>query len=96
MNLETFSKEWGRESDSLMQHLSVANRKVYDYTEFLRKFMTMNEEMLLKPGRIRLHLLHLRHGALREHAACRAARVQGDRSGARVRHCDRHVGIGTG
>lgn len=47
MNLETFSKEWGRESDSLMQHLSVANRKVYDYTEFLRKFMTMNEEMLL-------------------------------------------------
>ncbi len=46
MNLETFSKEWGRESDSLMQHLSVANRKVYDYTEFLRKFMTMNEEML--------------------------------------------------
>ena len=47
MNLETFSKEWGRESDSLMQHLAVANRKVYDYTEFLRKFMTMNEEMLL-------------------------------------------------
>mgnify|MGYP004640243137 FL=1 len=47
MNLETFSKEWGRESDSLMQHLAVANRKVYDYTEFLRKFMTINEEMLL-------------------------------------------------
>ena len=47
MNLETFSKEWGRESDSLMQHLAVANRKVYNYTEFLRKFMTMNEEMLL-------------------------------------------------
>ena len=47
MNLETFSKEWGRESDSLMQHLAVANRKVYDYTEFLRKFMMINEEMLL-------------------------------------------------
>ena len=47
MNLETFSKEWGRESDSLMQHLAVANRKVYDYTEFLRKFMTINEDMLL-------------------------------------------------
>ena len=47
MNLETFSKEWGRESDSLMQHLAVANRKVYDYTEFLRQFMMINEEMLL-------------------------------------------------
>lgn len=47
MNLETFSKEWGKESGSLVAALSVANRKTYDYTEFLRRFSTVTEEILL-------------------------------------------------
>lgn len=47
MNLETFSKEWGKESGSLIAALSIANRKTYDYTEFLRRFSTVTEEILL-------------------------------------------------
>lgn len=47
MNLSTFSKEWGEEAASLMANLQLANRRRYDYTEFLRKFMTVNEEMKL-------------------------------------------------
>ena len=45
MNLETFSREWGSEAGSLVASLRIANRKTYDYTDFLRKFMTINEEM---------------------------------------------------
>ncbi len=45
MNLETFSKEWGEEAGSLMANLAIANRKTYGYTEFLRKFMIVTEEM---------------------------------------------------
>lgn len=47
MNLETFSKEWGKESGSLVAALSIANRKTYDYTEFLRRFAAVTEEILL-------------------------------------------------
>lgn len=47
MNLETFSKEWGEEAGSLMANLAVANRKRYDYTDFLRRFMVVTEEMQL-------------------------------------------------
>lgn len=47
MNLSTFSKEWGDEAASLMANLKLANRRRYDYTEFLRKFMVINEEMQL-------------------------------------------------
>ncbi|MDO4501966.1 MAG: VWA-like domain-containing protein [Coriobacteriia bacterium] len=45
MNLETFSKEWGEEASSLVQNLHLANRKVYDYSTFLRRFMCINEQM---------------------------------------------------
>lgn len=45
MNLETFSKEWGEEASSLMANLRLANRKVYDYSTFLRRFMCINEQM---------------------------------------------------
>lgn len=45
MNLETFSKEWGEEASSLVANLRIANRKVYDYSTFLRKFMCINEQM---------------------------------------------------
>ena len=45
MNLETFSKEWGDEAGSLIASLTVANRKKYDYTDFLRRFSVLSEEM---------------------------------------------------
>lgn len=47
MNLETFSREWGKEAGTLAANLAVANRKKHDYTEFLRQFMIVNEEMQL-------------------------------------------------
>ena len=45
MNLETFSKEWGEEAGSLITSLSIANRKKYDYSDFLRRFAVLSEEM---------------------------------------------------
>ncbi len=45
MNLQTFSSEWGDQAGSLIANLHIANRKVVDYSEFLRKFMTLSEEM---------------------------------------------------
>lgn len=47
MNLETFSKEWGSEAGSLMASLALANRRTYDYTAFLRKFMSVAEQIKL-------------------------------------------------
>ena len=45
MNLESFSKEWGEEAGSLILSLAVANRKKYDYSDFLRRFTALSEEM---------------------------------------------------
>ena len=45
MNLETFSKEWGDEAGALIASLKVANAKRYDYSEFLRRFTMLSEEM---------------------------------------------------
>ena len=45
MNLETFSKEWGEEAGSLIASLTLANRKRYNYTDFLRRFAVLSEEM---------------------------------------------------
>lgn len=45
MNLQTFSSEWGDQAGSLIANLHIANRKMVDYSEFLRKFMTLSEEM---------------------------------------------------
>ena len=45
MNLETFSREWGDEAASLIASLEIANRKVYNYTDFLRRFSTIAEDM---------------------------------------------------
>lgn len=47
MNLETFSKEWGKEAGKLIANLQLTNRKTYDYTEFLRQFMTITEQIKL-------------------------------------------------
>lgn len=49
MNLETFSKEWGKEAGNLIANLAIANRRTYDYTDFLRKFMTVTEQIKLNP-----------------------------------------------
>ncbi|MBO4352962.1 MAG: hypothetical protein J5818_05670, partial [Eggerthellaceae bacterium] len=45
MNLETFSREWGDEAGALIASLAVANRKRYDYADFLRRFTMLSEEM---------------------------------------------------
>lgn len=45
MNLETFSKEWGDEARDLISSLAIANRKTYDYSDFLRRFATVHEDM---------------------------------------------------
>ena len=45
MNLETFSKEWGDEARDLISSLAIANRKTYDYSDFLRRFATVSEDM---------------------------------------------------
>ncbi|MGI6032781.1 MAG: VWA-like domain-containing protein [Coriobacteriales bacterium] len=45
MNLETFSKEWGDEAGALIESLEIANRKSYDYSDFLRSFCSVSEEM---------------------------------------------------
>ncbi len=47
MNLETFSKKWGTEAGNFVSSLTLANRKKYNYAEFLRKFMVVTEEMQL-------------------------------------------------
>ena len=52
MNLQTFSSEWGDQAGSLIANLHIANRKVVDYSEFLRKFMTLSEEMKTQPRRV--------------------------------------------
>lgn len=49
MDLETFSKEWGEAAGSLMANLQMANRRTYDYTDFLRSFMTATEQIKLNP-----------------------------------------------
>ena len=45
MNLETFSKEWGDEARSLISSLTISNRRTYDYSDFLRRFATLSEDM---------------------------------------------------
>ena len=45
MDLETFSKDWGYEASGFMTSLAVANRKKYDYSDFLRRFAMLSEEM---------------------------------------------------
>ena len=44
-DLETFSKDRGDTSGSLMQNLGEVNREKYDYTAFLKKFAVMGEAM---------------------------------------------------
>ncbi len=43
--METFSKEASDDTGSLEEQICAANRKRYDYKEFLRKFSVLKEEM---------------------------------------------------
>lgn len=45
MSLETFAREWGEEAGSLLANLAFANRRRYDYDDFLRRFMAVSERM---------------------------------------------------
>lgn len=45
MDLETFSKNCGRETGGLQRNLEDVNRERYDYTEFLHKFAVRHEAM---------------------------------------------------
>lgn len=47
MSLETFAREWGEAAGALMESLAFANRKRYNYDDFLRRFMTVTERMRL-------------------------------------------------
>ncbi len=49
MGLETFAKEWGDEAGSFISRLRIANRKVYDYSDFLRRFCHSNEALKMNP-----------------------------------------------
>ena len=43
MEIETFAKVRGKFASSLVQNLRAVNREKYDYSEFLRKFASINE-----------------------------------------------------
>lgn len=45
MSLETFAREWGEEAGSLLANLAFANRRRYDYDDFLRQFMAVSERL---------------------------------------------------
>lgn len=45
MDMETFSKNQGRDPGAMLQNLREVNRERYDYTEFLRRFAVMGEVM---------------------------------------------------
>ncbi len=46
-DLETFSKEYGEQASSMVQSLARLNREKYNYTTFLRKFMTTGEKQMI-------------------------------------------------
>jgi len=45
MEIETFAKVKGKFASSLVQNLRSVNRERYDYSDFLRKFASVNESM---------------------------------------------------
>lgn len=45
VDLQTASQEWGERSASLLQNVAEVNRETYDYSDFLRKFAVLGEEM---------------------------------------------------
>lgn len=49
LEIESFSQEIGEDTRELMQSIELANRKKYDYRQFLRKFASLQEENILNP-----------------------------------------------
>lgn len=45
IDLQTASKEWGDRSANLLQNITEVNRETYDYSDFLRKFAVLGEEI---------------------------------------------------
>lgn len=45
VDIETASKEWGDRSANLKQNITEVNRETYDYSDFLKKFSVMGEEL---------------------------------------------------
>ncbi len=43
-DLETFSRQWGTKAGSMIMSLKEANRKKYDYANFLQRFAVLSEE----------------------------------------------------
>ena len=48
-DLETFSKEWGDTAGGLVNTLKIANRETVDYSEFLRRFSIITEDIKINP-----------------------------------------------
>lgn len=46
-DLETFSKEYGQQAGSMVQSLARLNREKYNYTTFLKKFMSVGEKSMI-------------------------------------------------
>ena len=46
-DLETFSKDYGQKASSMVQSLKRLNREKYNYTTFLRKFMSSGEKTMI-------------------------------------------------
>lgn len=49
LDLQTTSQDFGNSAGALIQNLQQVNRERYDYTEFLRKFAVMKEDMQVNP-----------------------------------------------
>lgn len=49
LDLQTTSQDFGNSAGALLQNLQQVNRERYDYTEFLRKFAVMKEDMQVNP-----------------------------------------------
>lgn len=46
-DLQTFSKEYGQQAGSMVQSLARLHREKYNYTTFLKKFMTVKEKQMV-------------------------------------------------
>ncbi len=49
MEMHAFGSEWGDETSSFVSNLALANRKRYDYSEFLQSFAVHSEEIQVNP-----------------------------------------------
>jgi predicted metal-dependent peptidase len=48
-NMETFYAEHGKEAGTLLQNILIENRERYDYRHFLRRFLSLREEIKVDP-----------------------------------------------